>query len=408
MTIWHPFTQEKTAAKPVEVLSGEGAYLTLSNREKYLDMVSSWWVNIHGHCNKEIAEAIYQQALTLEHVIFAGFTHSPAETLCFNLKKHLPALLTKFFFSDNGSTAVEVALKMAYQFFKNQKKERNVFINLEGAYHGDTLGAMSAAGNDSKYHSTFSEFFFQTFTIDFPENEEAEGLSLQKLRNFLETNKNKVCAMILEPLVQGAAGMRMYSPRFLEKISVEARNHGVLVIFDEIMTGFCRTGKMFSMDYIKFTPDILCVSKGITGGFLPLSLTITTDQIYQAFFSDDWKKAFIHGHSYTANPIACAAAVKSLEILERRETLNQIQMISETHKRLLSNIPNVFKQRSLGTISAFDVKNKEIAAQISQKMFKEHNIIVRPIENTVYLIPPYCISISDLERCYRALIKTLS
>lgn len=408
MTIWHPFTQEKTAEKVIEISSGNGAYLITSEGKKYLDMISSWWVNIHGHCNTEIAEAIYKQALELEHVIFAGFSHNPAEILCKNLEKHLPKTLSRFFFSDNGSTAVEVALKIAYQYFRNQGQNRNIFVNLDGAYHGDTLGAMSSAGNKSKYHSTFSEFFFQTFTIDFPEKKQDEETSLNKFKDFLKNDAKKVCAIILEPLVQGAAGMRMYRPEFLEKISNEARNHGVLVIFDEVMTGFYRTGKMFAMDHINFAPDIICLSKGITGGFLPLSLTITTEKIYQAFLSDDWNKAFIHGHSYTANPIACSAAIKSLEMLGRPNTLKQIQIISKTHQKLLQKIANASKKRCLGTIAAFDVNNKETADKLAKKMFSDYGIIIRPIENSIYMIPPYCISENDLERAYEALINCLT
>ena len=403
MKIWHPFTQEKTANKNIKITKGEGTYLFSDEGKKYIDLISSWWVNIHGHSNKEIAEAIYNQAKLLEHVIFAGFTHEPAEQLCKNLKQFVEPL-DKFFFSDNGSTCVEVALKMSYQYFKNNGiNDRNIYINLDGGYHGDTLGAMSASGKKSCYHSTFSEFFFNTFSIDFPDSNKSEEASLEKLRSFLKENGNKVCALIIEPLVQGAAGMRMYSKKFLNQIIEEVRKYGILVIFDEVMTGFYRTGTMFVMNQIHNKPDILCISKGITGGFLPLSLTITTNEIYGSFLSNDWKKAFIHGHSYTANPIACAAALKSLEILQRPEIIKNIKNIEEIHKTFLEKITFAKNKRCIGTISAFDVNSPEEANKIKEKMLNE-GFIIRPINKSIYLIPPYCIHEDDLKHFYSKIL----
>lgn len=403
MKIWHPFTQEKTADKPLKIVKAENEYLFDDTGKKYIDMVSSWWVNTLGHANKEIAEAIYNQATTLEHVIFAGFSHDPAEKLCDELSKFLPPELSKFFFSDNGSTAVEVALKIAYQYFKNKNVSgKNIFINLEGAYHGDTLGAMSVAGNNSKYHSTFSEFFFQTFSIDFPKNKNEEDIAIEKLNMFLKENNEKVCALIIEPLIQGAAGMRVYPHDFLEKIVNSIRKYDILVIFDEVMTGFFRTGTMFALNQISVVPDIICISKGITGGFMPLSLTITTDKIYKEFLSDDWKKAFIHGHSYTANPLACAAACKALEIIQREDVQKNIHLLSKYQKENLNQLKGVSNKRHIGVISAFEVESPIIAKQISKNMM-EKGIIIRPIENTIYLIPPYCISKENLNYVYTTL-----
>ena len=402
MKIWHPFTQEKTAPTPLKIVKGGGEYLYDENGKRYVDMISSWWVNIWGHSQPEIADAIAKQAQTLEHVIFAGFTHEPAENLIDILSQHLPKSLSKFFFSDNGSTAVEVALKMAYQYFLNQGiEDRDIFINLEGAYHGDTIGAMSAAGANSEYHSKFKKFFFKTFSIKFPNITNDEETSICELEKFLDRNHKKVCALIIEPLVQGAAGMKMYSPKFLDSIVDTVRKYGVLVIFDEVMTGFYRTGTMFAMNQVQNLPDIVCLSKALTGGFMPMALTVTTEEIYDTFWSDDWNKAFIHGHSYTANPIACAAACATQKILQTEMTQNQIKSISKIHKKRLAEISNenVISKRSLGTIAAIDLSSGASAQDIAKIMF-DNGIIIRPLNNTIYFIPPYCISVDNSNKAY--------
>lgn len=405
MKIWHPFTQEKTSSSPITISRGEGAYLYSNNGQKYLDLISSWWANIHGHANEEIADAIHEQAKKLEHVIFAGYSHEPAENLCTALSRLLPTSLDTFFFSDDGSTTVEVAMKMAYQYFKNiNDQSRNMFINFRGAYHGDTLGAMSAAGQSSEYHRTFSEFFFDVFSINTPEYyvgcediEEKESLAISELSHFLENNAHKVCALIVEPLVQGAAGMKMHRAEFLEKVVEIVRSYNILIIFDEVMTGFCRTQRMFAMDHLKCIPDFLCISKGITGGFLPLALTVTTQKIYDAFLDDDVSKAFLHGHTYTANPIACAAACKSLEILQRKSTQNMVKSIADVHEQYKDHF-NEF--RNLGTIAAFRIDSpKEV-----KELLAAHNIISRPIGNNFYMLPPYCITTDELHDVYRLLL----
>lgn len=409
MKIWHPFTQEKTAPKPLKMARGEKEYLYDENGNQYVDMISSWWVNILGHSQPEIAEAIAKQAHILEHVIFAGYTHEPAENLVHILSQHLPQNLSKFFFSDNGSTAVEVALKMAYQYFFNRGiDDRAIFINLEGAYHGDTIGAMSAAGASSEYHSKFKKFFFETFSIRFPKNADDEGLSISELERFLEQNHKKVCAFIVEPLVQGAAGMKMHSAPFLDRIVETIRKYGILVIFDEVMTGFHRTGTMFATNQLKNIPDIICLSKALTGGFMPMSLTVTTENIYDAFWSDDWNKAFIHGHSYTANPLACAAACAAQKILQTEEIQQNIQRISETHIARLVALPDkkILAKRSCGTISAIDLNSPAIANDVARLMF-ENGIITRPLNNTIYFIPPYCIAMKNLNKAYDILASFL-
>ena len=402
MKIWHPFTQEKLVSDPIKIVKGSGEYLYDENGKKYVDLISSWWVNILGHSQPQIAEAIAQQAKQLEHVIFAGYTHAPAETLVDNLSQYLPNELTKFFFSDDGSTAVEVALKISYQYFLNQGiSDRDVFINLEGGYHGDTIGAMSAAGSASEYHAKFKKFFFETYSIKFPTSEEIAKTSIDNLIQFLEKNHKKVCALILEPLVQGAAGMKMYSVDFLDKVVEIVRSYGIIVIFDEVMTGFYRTGTMFAMDQIKNIPDIICLSKALTGGFMPMSLTITTQKIYDAFWSDNWEKAFIHGHSYTANTIACAAACVTQKLLHTAEVQSDISRISALHKLRISqlNSSNIISKRCLGTISAIDLKSTMLAKEISNTMLQS-GFITRPLNNTIYLIPPYCTSSENLNKAY--------
>ena len=410
MKIWHPFTQEKTASKPLKIVRGEKEYLYDEAGNKYVDMISSWWVNILGHSQPEIADAIAKQAHVLEHVIFAGYTHEPAEKLVDILSQHLPKSLSKFFFSDNGSTAVEVALKMAYQYFLNKGIDnRDIFINLEGAYHGDTIGAMSAAGANSEYHSKFKKFFFETFSIKFPKDAGDETISIYELEKFLKQNHQKVCALIIEPLVQGAAGMKMYSPQFLDKIVKTIRSYDILVIFDEVMTGFYRTGTMFAMAQIKNIPDIVCLSKALTGGFMPLSLTVTTEDIYDAFWSDNWNKAFIHGHSYTANPIACASACATQKILQTEEIQQNIRAISALHKERLSALSHkcIIHKRACGTISAIDLNSSELAKNIANIMLK-NGIIVRPLNNTIYFIPPYCISANNLNTAYDLIDESLN
>ncbi|MBR1943903.1 MAG: adenosylmethionine--8-amino-7-oxononanoate transaminase [Alphaproteobacteria bacterium] len=406
--IWRPFTQEKTTPEAIKIIKGDGLYLYTKNGTRYADMISSWWVNIHGHANKEIADAISEQAHKLEQVIFTAFCHEPAEKLVDNLKTVLPKSLNKFFFSDNGSTSVEVALKMAYQFFKNQgNPDRKIYLHLEGSYHGDTYGAMSVSGKNSIYHFNFADFFFDTITISVPEfYEDIENIQQQEddiikdLERRLDSVGNNVCALIVEPLLQGARGMILYRPEFLEKLIKTVRHFNILVIFDEVMTGFYRTGKFFAMDYLNndSTPDLICISKALTGGFLPLSLTITTEQIYNTFLSDDFSKSFIHGHSYTGNPIACAAACKSFEILTRKETINNIKNIETMHKNAI--IDGVNKRRSIGVMTAFDLQSTQEANRITNELFKQ-GIFIRPLGKTIYLLPPYCITEDELNDVYK-------
>ena len=311
-TLWHPFTQMKTAVAPIHIEKAQGAYLYASDGRVFIDAIASWWVNIHGHGHPLIAKKIAEQAAQLDHVLFAGFTHTPAIALAEGLLSVLPHHFDKIFYSDNGSTAVEVALKMALQYFYNRgQKHKTRIIAFENAYHGDTFGAMSAGGRNL-FNAPFQELLFDVVHIPIPNSENTEGV-LQQFETIAAAGD--VAAFIFEPLVQGSAGMLMYEAEPLDALLAIAKAHHIICIADEVMTGFGRTGKMFACNYLTQLPDIICLSKGITGGFLPLGVTACTATIYNAFYDNDLTKAFFHGHSYTANPISCAAAVASLEIL---------------------------------------------------------------------------------------------
>jgi len=409
--IWHPFTQEKIAPIPIEITSGKGSYLYDRNGKEYIDLISSWWVNLHGHSRPEIADAIYKQSQTLEHVIFAGITHKPATTLCEKLQTILPKNLSRFFFSDNGSTAVEVALKMAYQYWQNKgETNKTLFLNFQGGYHGDTVGAMSL-GAESGYHNTFSKLLFPVLTVPFPDTwdgdenvEEKESNALKKLKEHLDKSAEKIAAFILEPLMQGASGMRFCRHSFINKAVKLVQEYNILVIFDEVMTGFGRTGTYFALDQLEVDPDFLCVSKGITGGFMPLSLTMTTEKVYEAFLGDSNDKAFLHGHSYTANPLGCAAGIASFDLLTSKETQESIKNINLTHKKCVEILDkNIIKNiRVLGTISAFDLKKNYTYSELQslKNHFLEKGLLIRPLGKTIYILPPYCTTQRMLEDSY--------
>ena len=418
--VWHPFTQEQTAAPRLPVSHGRGPWLYDTDNRAYLDLVSSWWVNLFGHGCPPIAQSIAAQANRLEHVLFAGCTHEPAVQLCEALSAMLPAQLGKFFFSDNGSTAVEVALKMAHQYWKNAHgQERKLFIGFEGGYHGDTFGAMSV-GAHCGYHDQFLSLFFESVAIPFPDTwwndqevQAREDAALAALETALIRHAGQVAAMIMEPLVQGAAGMRMCRSQFVAKACALARAHDTLVIFDEVMTGFGRTGTRFAFEQTGAVPDFLCVSKGITGGFLPLALTITGDRIYEAFLSEQADRAFSHGHSYTANPLACAAAVAAMALLVTDETSRALQVLPQCHheglQRLQQAVPALVRPRVTGTIAAFDLPPAYpySAGQLHQR-FLEKGLLIRPIGQTVYVLPPYVTSPAQLQAAYETMGQVLA
>ena len=313
--IWHPYTQHKTAALPIAIKRGEGALLWDENDKEYIDAIASWWVNPFGHSNKFIADAIYKQLTTLEHVLFGGFTHEPAIILAEKLLEILPKNQQKIFFSDNGSTAVEVAIKVALQYFFNKGEKKTTIIAFENAFHGDTFAAMAASGI-SFYTQAFQGMFIDVVRIPVP-TKGTEQESFEALRNVI---KNHNCAgFIFEPLVQGAAGMVMYEPESLDNLIQICQENNVLTIADEVMTGFGKTGKTFACDYISQKPDIMCLSKALTGGTIPMAITTFTQDIFEAFYDEDINKALFHGHTFTANPTGCAAALASLSLLQTQE-----------------------------------------------------------------------------------------
>lgn len=414
--IWHPFTPMIGAPEPIMITSAQGLYLHTADGRRIMDAVSSWWVNLHGHSHPHLAKALAEQFAKLDHVIFAGFTHEPAITLAKNLLTILPQGQSKIFYSDNGSTAVEVGLKMAMQYWHNQGIDnRKKIIAIRGAYHGDTFGAM-AVGERGIFTAAFAPYLFEVEFIDLPSAGQEETV-LQQFRKSIATND--VAAFIFEPLVQGSAGMRMYTPEILDELLALSKQHDIITIADEVFTGFGRTGRYFATDYLKNKPDIIAISKGITGGTLPLGVTSCTDRIAEAFRSEDILKTFFHGHSYTANPLTCAVANASFEVLTGPECQASIQRISQRHQQFceaVKNHPNILEARSRGTILALELQHKDGSSytnELRKKIypyFLNQNILLRPLGNTIYMLPPYIIQDPELDIIYNAIqefLKTL-
>ncbi|MEP3389497.1 MAG: adenosylmethionine--8-amino-7-oxononanoate transaminase [Reichenbachiella sp.] len=411
--IWHPFAPLISPFEYIPIKSAKKARLFTHGGKTIIDTVSSWWVNIHGHSNEHIANAIHKQALELEHVIFAGFTHEPAVKLAKNLMTILPDNFSKVFFSDNGSTSIEVGLKMAFQYWCNLGQEnRTKVIALDGAYHGDTFGAMSVSARGG-FTKPFFPFLFDIESLDFPTEENFE----QVLAHFDELTRDDSCAaFIFEPLVQGAGGMRMYSPEMLQKLVSLAQSKGIICIADEVMTGWGRTGTNFATDQIEANPDIMCISKGITGGSLPLGITACNKKIVDAFQSEDLAKALLHGHSYTGNPMICAAANASFELFQAQECKDNIQRIHNKHQAFveqLKTFDNIENIRLTGTIVAFDLKGFGETGYDSEARkkiypyFLERGVLIRPLGNVIYLLPPYVITDEELELVYETLLSFL-
>ncbi len=410
--IWHPFTPLATNSLPIFISSAEGVYLHTGDGKKIIDAVSSWWVNIHGHSNKRIADAIYKQATTLEHVIFAGFTHEPATTLVQNLLSILPENQRRVFFSDNGSTAVEVGIKMAMQFWYNQGIPKKKIIAFEGAYHGDTFGSMSV-GARGAFTKPFDRYLFNVDILPVP-TEENISVVLQRFEDLVSTGD--VGAFIFEPLVQGAAGMVMYKPEHLAQLLAIANSADVVTIADEVFTGFGRTGKLFASHYLDSSPDIMAISKGITGGTLPLGVTSCSSKIDSAFLHADNQKTFFHGHSYTANPISCAAANASFSILMEDECQRSIDRISKQQHTFVGQLRNhrhVRQVRSCGTIMALEIETgsdtsyfSEIRKQI-YPYFLDRGILLRPLGNVIYVLPPYIITAEELDYVHTQIVEFL-
>ena len=430
--IWHPFTQSQMEQDVTWISHGRDALLFLDEQEQHsvIDAISSWWLNIHGHGNKYVAAAIAKQAYRLEQVIFANFTHSPA----INFAKALIAMLmgeqsqfssfadAKIFFSDNGSTSVEVALKMAVQYHHNLGEKRPYIIAFSGGYHGDTIGAMSA-GKSSGFFQPFADWLFEVINIDYPatwlddcSQQQKEQQSLQQLEQLLRQKSSQICALIAEPLVQGAGGMNMCSTRYLTQVVELCQQYGVLVIFDEVMTGFGRTGEFFAFQHLEpqYAPDIICLSKGLTAGFLPMSVTVCKRYIHDAFLAPQIEKAFLHGHSFTANPLGCVAALASMELLYEAKT--DIERISLAHEKAVAEIfmdnQHCHKIRQRGTILALDMRDNapygDPRTLRLKKFFLDNGVLLRPLGSTIYILPPYCISDDQLAKCYEVLASAIS
>jgi len=420
--IWHPFTKLSNDYDPLVISSARDDKLIDIDGKEYFDLISSWWVNIHGHGKKEIIKAINNQLQKFEHVLFADFTHKPAVDLAKELVSILPKNLSKVFYSDNGSTAVEIAMKIAIQYWSNIGKKKNKFVSMTGGYHGDTFGAMSV-GFSSGFYKPFEDVIQKQFFIPFPEYwggkndiERDEKIALEETEKIIDKNGKSIAALIIEPIIQGASGMRVCRTEFLDKVLKKFKDSGIIIIFDEVMTGFGRTGKMFAADYLKTKPDIICLAKSLTGGYLPLAATVFSKEIHDNFFGGDISKAFLHGHSYTANPVACASALASLDLFKKENTLKKIKKINLIHKECLEKISkknNVSKVRTIGSIAAFNYNNVDTKygskeSEILKKRFLDCGLLLRPLGNTIYIMPPYCIKENSLYNCYEKIIEILS
>ena len=412
--VWHPFTQHGLGRQLLPVAGGMGAVIRDVEGREYLDMISSWWVNLHGHGRPELAKAVADQILKLDHVQFAGATHEPAVLLAERLLEAAGLRgKAKVFYSDNGSTAVEVALKIAHQHWVNQGTPRKLFAVLEGGYHGDTVGAMSV-GRSSGFFDSFTGMMFETTVLPVPliwrnfQNEEGEGAALSKIAALLDRLGNQMAGLIVEPLIQGAGGMRFHSPRYLSELCRLFQEHSIPVIFDEVMTGFGRTGSFFAYQQTSVIPDMICLSKGITGGILPLSATISSNLLFKSFLGDDFSSALAHGHSYTANPVACAAALCSLDLHKEMDSLGQVARMNKRmahHLEKLGTHPKIEHPRLLGGILAFDLvtSSRSYSAAAGRELTnfaQENGVLMRPIGNVLYLIPPYCTSDEQLDRVF--------
>ncbi len=410
--IWHPFTPFKHSPDPIPIVQGRGSYLVDESGKRYIDAISSWWVTLHGHAHPYIAEKLYEQAKILEQVIFAGFTHRPAIELAERLLPLLPGHFSKVFYSDNGSTATEVAVKMALQYWWNKEagSTRKKILAFNNSYHGDTFGAMSVSDR-SVFTLAFQDKLFDVIFIDTPTPENLPGL-----KDMIDREGDAIAAFIYEPLVQGAGGMKMYASDLLDEILATVKSHGILCIADEVMTGFGRTGRLFASEHCREQPDIICLSKGLTGGTMALGVTAVTSRITEAFMTDDKRKTFFHGHSFTANPLACTAALASLDLLQeescRRQTADMVAMNTRFIGQLKEESPALIKNiRQQGTIVAFEMDLgrdgylNNISAIITQKALAK-GVYLRPLGNTVYIMPPYCIMKEELSTVY-AIIKEI-
>jgi adenosylmethionine-8-amino-7-oxononanoate aminotransferase len=410
--LWHPFTALKEKYPPLLVEKAQGCELLLADGRTIIDAVSSWWTNIHGHGNKDLLEVIQNQALTIDHVIFAGFTHKPAIELAQKLILATENNFSKVFYSDDGSTAVEVGLKMALQYWTNIGKPKKKILALEGAYHGDTFGSMSLAGK-SDFFAAFNSMLFDVETLPFPATDSID--LIEEKIDFLSVNQEVAC-VVLEPKLQGSAGMRIYSEELLQRIFKKCQQNEILIVADEVLTGFGRTGTLFASILGEIKPDVMALSKGLTGGVLPLGVTLANQKVVSAFDNDDKKMTFYHGHSFTANAITCALACKSLELLQGNERQTQIKNLCLKQKEAqirFSNHGKIKESRVLGTVLALEIENggessyfSDLRTTLYQKAIQK-GVLLRPLGNVLYVLPPYTIKDQELEKIYDSIDEIL-
>jgi adenosylmethionine---8-amino-7-oxononanoate aminotransferase len=406
--VWHPFTQHGLDETIPLIERSEGAALYTSDRTRIIDAISSWWVTTHGHRHPRIMEEIEEQAKRLDQIIFAGFTHEPAERLVRELLELIPGDLSYVFFSDSGSTSVEVALKMALGYWRNLGMPRERIIVLEGSYHGDTIGGMSV-GARGIFNEAYSPLLFDVDVIPFPTQGREQG-TLDALEKLCRTASP--AALIVEPLILGAGGMRIYSATTLAELRRVCAEHDALFIADEVMTGWGRTGTLLACEQAGITPDLLCLSKGLTGGSLPLAVTLASSAIYEAHYSSDRSRMFFHSSSYTANPIACAAALGNLAVWREEPVTDRIAALARRQKRNLKRLGRAENVRQIGTITACEIGGRE-SNYLSRRApellahFRDLNVLVRPLGNTIYVMPPYCTDDHDLDRIYDAIEEAI-
>ena len=419
--LWHPYTQMSSPVAPLPVVKGEGVYLITEDGRRILDGISSWWVNIHGHCHPAITQALVDQARDLEHVMFAGCTHPPTVNLAERLLQLLPSGLTRVFYSDNGSTAVEVAVKLACQYWKNKgQPQRHRILALEHAYHGDTAGAMSVSAA-SVFTAAFTPLLFPVARAHAPycfrcplglTRETCNVDCLQSLEAQLEQGGDTIAAVIIEPMLQGAGGMIVWPPEFLAGVRRLCDRFEVLLIADEVLTGFGRTGRMFACEHTGITPDLMCLSKALTAGYLPLGATAVTAPVYDAFLSADHSNTFFHGHSFTANPLACAVALASLDLFASADVMSTVRRIETqlmSGLARLRNLPAVGDVRAIGAVAAIELRTDATAPGAGGYLdrlgphlaaaFLERGLLLRPLGNVLYFMPPYVITLDEVDWC---------
>jgi adenosylmethionine-8-amino-7-oxononanoate aminotransferase len=417
LQIWHPFTNRALDPAPIPVQRAEGAHLYTADGRKIIDAISSWWVNLHGHANPRVAAAIAQQARKLEHVILAGFSQEAAEELVVRLRKWVPERLTYLFFSDDGSTAVEVALKMAVQYFLNtDRPEKREIVALSHGYHGDTAGAMSVS-DESPFTEPFQSMRYEVHRVHSAycyrcpvglQRESCHIECVEQLEALLTNRNDRIAAMIVEPLLQGAGGMIVHPVEFLQRVRELCTKYDVLLIADEVLTGFGRTGKMFACDLANVVPDLMCLSKGLTGGFLAMGATLCTDRVESAFNTANRMHTFYHGHSYTGNALACAAANASLQIFEDEPVFDRISTIAKINAERLAHLRGkhqVGNVRQIGTIGALELVADDpgYLSALRPKLYEfflERGVLLRPLGNVVYVLPPFVIEPDELHRAY--------